>query len=194
MYPWSIGEELTDFPWGKIRYLSAFSADLCTCNWFAVILHTSYLALDKMPTISHKIFSGAFSLMKGFVFRLKFHWSLFLRVDLTITQHWFRWWLGARRWHAIILTKADWIHWRKYAALGGDELTFRRYCLCQIRLVDQKTSFTLASNIPRRFECCFTNAWFSHLCCYVVNLITETADICGGMSLYWMISPLKTFV
>ena len=26
---------------------------------------------------------------------LKFHWSLFLRVRLTITQHWYRYWLGA---------------------------------------------------------------------------------------------------
>ena len=30
-----------------------------------------------------------------FCFLIKFHWSLFLRVQLTITQHWFRQWLGA---------------------------------------------------------------------------------------------------
>ena len=30
-----------------------------------------------------------------FEFRLKFHWSLFPRVQLTISQHWFRQWLGA---------------------------------------------------------------------------------------------------
>ena len=34
-------------------------------------------------------------LMKNFVVWLKFHWSIFLRVRLTITQHWFRQWLGA---------------------------------------------------------------------------------------------------
>ena len=34
--------------------------------------------------------SNAFSWMKSFVFWLNFHWSLFLRVQLTITQHWFR--------------------------------------------------------------------------------------------------------
>ena len=39
-------------------------------------------------------FSNAFYWMKMFVFWLKFHWSLFLRVQLTIYQHWFRWWLG----------------------------------------------------------------------------------------------------
>ena len=32
--------------------------------------------------------------MKSFVFWFEFHWSLFLRVQLTIIQHWFRWWLG----------------------------------------------------------------------------------------------------
>ena len=40
------------------------------------------------------IFSKAFSWMKNFVFWLKFHRSLFLRVLLTITQHWLRSWLG----------------------------------------------------------------------------------------------------
>ena len=34
-----------------------------------------------------------FSWMKNFVVWLKFHWSLFVRVQLTIPQHWFRWWL-----------------------------------------------------------------------------------------------------
>ena len=33
---------------------------------------------------------NAFSWMKMFEYRLKFHWSLFLRVQSTISQHWFR--------------------------------------------------------------------------------------------------------
>ena len=32
--------------------------------------------------------------MKIVEFLFKFHWSLFLRVWLTISQYWFRWWLG----------------------------------------------------------------------------------------------------
>ena len=48
-----------------------------------------------MDAIWQKIFSSAFSWMKMFEFRLKFHWSLFLRVQLTIFQYWFRLWLGA---------------------------------------------------------------------------------------------------
>ena len=45
---------------------------------------------DKMDAISQTPFSNAFSWMKMFEYRLKFHWSLFLRVQLTISQHWFR--------------------------------------------------------------------------------------------------------
>ena len=45
---------------------------------------------DKMAAISQTTFSGAFSWMKIYEFRLRFHWSLFLRFELTIFQHWFR--------------------------------------------------------------------------------------------------------
>ena len=50
----------------------------------------THLPLDKMAAISQTIFSDAFSWMKSFLFWLKFHWSLFLRVQLTVIQHWFR--------------------------------------------------------------------------------------------------------
>ena len=39
----------------------------------------THLPLDKMATISQMIFPDAFSWMEIFLFRLKFHWSLFLR-------------------------------------------------------------------------------------------------------------------
>ena len=42
---------------------------------------------DKMSTISQTTFSSAFSRMKIFAFRLRFHWSLFPRVQLIISQH-----------------------------------------------------------------------------------------------------------
>ena len=45
---------------------------------------------DKTDATSQKTFSSAFSWMKMFEFWLKFHWSLFLRAQLTIFQHWFR--------------------------------------------------------------------------------------------------------
>ena len=40
-------------------------------------------------------FSNAFSWVKIYEFRLRSHWSLFPMVQLTISQHWFRQWLGA---------------------------------------------------------------------------------------------------
>ena len=45
---------------------------------------------SKMDAISQTTFSSAFSCMKMFEFRFEFHLSLFLRVQWTIFQHWFR--------------------------------------------------------------------------------------------------------
>ena len=65
-------------------------------HWFPTIwpLHQyliSHLPLNKKADgIWQMIFSTAFLWMKSFVFWLRFNWSLFLRVQLTITQHWFR--------------------------------------------------------------------------------------------------------
>ena len=43
---------------------------------------------EKMDAISQTTFSSAFSWMKMFEFQLRYHWSLFLNVQLTIFQHW----------------------------------------------------------------------------------------------------------
>ena len=45
---------------------------------------------DKMAAVSQTTLSNAFSWMKMLEFRLRFHWSLFLRIQLTIIHHWFR--------------------------------------------------------------------------------------------------------
>ena len=45
---------------------------------------------SKMADIFQTTFSNGYSWMKKCEFRLKFHWSLFLRVLLTIFHHWFR--------------------------------------------------------------------------------------------------------
>ena len=72
-----------------------------------------------MAAISQMMFSDAFSWMKIFIFLMKI--SLSFMVQLTITQHWFRWCLALNRWQAIIWTNADPIHGLIYAALGRDE-------------------------------------------------------------------------
>ena len=56
-------------------------------NYMNVLTHWGR---DKMDAISQTTFWSAFSWMKTFEFRLKFHWSLFPRVQLTIFQHWLR--------------------------------------------------------------------------------------------------------
>ena len=51
---------------------------LCWC-WPLLCFGSTHLPLDKMASFSQTIFSDAFSLMKSFVFGLKFPWSLFLK-------------------------------------------------------------------------------------------------------------------
>ena len=45
---------------------------------------------DKMAAIFPMTFSDIFSWMKMHEFLIIFHWNLFLRVQLTIFQHWFK--------------------------------------------------------------------------------------------------------
>ena len=53
----------------------------------------TYWSLNEMADILHQYFLMHF-FMKIFVCWLKFYLSLFLRVQLKISLHWFRWWLG----------------------------------------------------------------------------------------------------
>ena len=57
------------------------------CNFLYLKIHWSR---GKIVAISQTTFSNAFSWMKMYEFRLRFHWNLFLRLELTIFQHWFR--------------------------------------------------------------------------------------------------------
>ena len=84
------------------------------------------------------MFSNTFSWMKMYEFRLKFHWSLFLRFQLTICQHWFRYWLGAVQATSHYLDQWWLVYWRIYASLGLSELNlssrniaFERYNIYQ---------------------------------------------------------------
>ena len=52
--------------------------------------HSTHWGRDKMAAIFQTTLSNAFSWMKMLEFRLKFHWNLFIRVQLTTFQHWFR--------------------------------------------------------------------------------------------------------
>ena len=75
-----------------------------------------------MATIFQTIFANAFSWMKMYKFRLRFHWSLFRRVPLTIFQHSSDYGLVQVRRQAIIWTDDDPVYRCKYASLGLNEL------------------------------------------------------------------------
>ena len=80
-----------------------------------------------MADIFQTTFSNAFAWMKMFQLRLKFHWSLFLRVQWTIFQHWFRWWLGAVQATSHYLNQWLLVYLRIYASLGLNELGWTVY-------------------------------------------------------------------
>ena len=90
-----------------------------TFQWPAV----THWGRGKMAAIFQTAFSNAFSWMKMFEFRLKFHWSLFLKVQLTIFQHGSDNDFAPNRRQAIIWTNDDPVHRRIYASLGLNELT-----------------------------------------------------------------------
>ena len=78
-----------------------------------------------MAAIFLKTISNAFSLMKIYEFQLKFHWSLFLRVQLTISQH------GLAPSHCL---NPYWlVYWYIYVSLGLDELTKNFVSIAHLR-------------------------------------------------------------
>ena len=92
--------------WGWLRWIYAFYVngngggyfisihDGCS-SWESFRDDVNTLRPRQMNAISQTTFSNAFSWVKIFEFRLKFHWSLFPWVQLPIFQQWFRQWLGA---------------------------------------------------------------------------------------------------
>ena len=63
------------------------------------------------------------SSMKVFEFQLQFHWSVFPRVQLIISQHCSGSGLAPNRRETITRINADPIHRRIYTALGGNKIT-----------------------------------------------------------------------
>ena len=67
------------------RHLFLFTIDK---NHLSISL--AYWDRGQIAAISQTIFWNVFSWMKMYEFRLRFHWNMFLRFELTIVQHWFR--------------------------------------------------------------------------------------------------------
>ena len=81
---------------------------------------------DNMAAIFQTTFTNTFSSTKMLEFRLKFHWSLFLRVQLTIFQHWFRYWLVADQATSHYLNQCWLDNRRIYASLGLNDINWEK--------------------------------------------------------------------
>ena len=60
-----------------------------SCSYIPPGFNIITLRPRQIAAISQTTFSSEFSWIKMYDFRLRFHWSLFLRFELTILQHWF---------------------------------------------------------------------------------------------------------
>ena len=65
---------------------------VCQATWqlYPCCPPLTHWVRDKMAASLQTTFSNAFFSMKMFEFWLKFHWNMFLRVQLTISEHRFR--------------------------------------------------------------------------------------------------------
>ena len=80
------------------KYLCDDTTQLCKWHMMIFFLLCYSQTLFFTPESSSTLISTSqlicswtkFSWMKSCVFLFKFHWSLFLKVQLTISQHWFR--------------------------------------------------------------------------------------------------------
>ena len=112
---------------------------------------------DKMAAVSQTMFSNAFPSKKMYEFRLKLHWSSFLMFQLTIFQHWFRYWLGAVQATSHYMNQWWLFYWRIYASLGLNELN------------DQAIHFMHLVNVSQH--------WMMMVWCYSTKTSTNTVLI-----------------
>ena len=138
--------------------------------WYQVLTHWGR---DKMAAIFQTTFSNGFSWMKMFEFRLKFHWNLFLRVQLTISQHWFRQWLGDDQATSHYLNQWWWNCWRIYVLLGLNELNTASGTLWpntsfQLEFLKRAFINLLNDMLEMSFQMCFV---------YIISMLSNTLSV-----------------
>ena len=131
-YLFPVGNTMLGLHKLMVRLLSKSHQNICYC-------YLTHWGRDKMAAIYQTTFSNAFSWTKMYEFWLKFHWGLFVRVQLTIYQHWF--WYYLDQW---------WLDYQRiYASLGLNELNDNdqvrsQFCTCH----DSSAVVTCANFIP----------------------------------------------
>ena len=148
-----------------------------------VICKLTHWGRDKMDASFQTTFSNAFSWMKMFEFRLKFHWSLFLGVKLTIFQHWFRLWLGAVQATSQYLNQWWLIYWRIYASLGLNELKcYFQFLSCLITCLLGRHSIQIYVLLDTLMtfvsQTCETTTWGVDPCFEIDRHPVEKYDFC----------------
>ena len=122
---------------------SHFNQKLYICYLYnikvRVMISLPHWGRDKMDAVSQTTVSNAFSWMKMYWFRLKFHWTLFPRVQLTIFQHWFRWWLDAGQATSHYLKQWWLVYWRIYASLGLNKLIQTQRFIDEVMQLSKKS-------------------------------------------------------
>ena len=117
-----------------------------TCRLSQQYWLLTHAGLNKMVNISQTTFSNALSWKKIFVLWLQFHWSLFLKVYLTL---WFRYWFGAEQLPSHYFNT---LRPRQNGRLFADD-TFKRIFLNETVIISIKISLKfvpkgLFNNIP----------------------------------------------
>ena len=171
----------------KSQYVKGGFVSLWSVPHMSIELNTLKLRQDgRHLPFSQTTFSNAFSWMKIFEFRLKFHWSLFLMVQLTIFQHWFRYWLGAAQSTSYCLNQWCLVCRRVYASLGLNELRFLPYTvpINFIKLVLKETVSYPSFNL----RCYSTISRSIHYKCRTVNW--KVCLLYVYISIYWELESL----
>ena len=111
------------FNWTRLIYEIIWPCPATRTLMEVIDVLLTHWGRDKMDAISQTTLSNAFLRMKMLKFWLKFHCSLFLRVQLTRFQDWFRQRLGACQATSHYLNQWWLVYWRIYASLGLNELS-----------------------------------------------------------------------
>ena len=127
--------------------------------------HLTHWGRDKMAATSQMTLSIAFSWMKMLEFRLNFHWSLFLRVQLKYSTIGSDNGLAPSRRQAIIWTNGGIVYWRIYASLGLNELMILLFTFPSPNL-SRCPNLTSSTKLAKGFHCWLVEMlmwrkWFS---------------------------------
>ena len=144
-----------------LRYIT-FSKSQSISPYSYVFTPLTHWGRVNMDAISQMTFSNAFSWMKMLEFRLKFRWSLFLRVQFNIFQHWFRYWLGADQATSHYLNQ--WCITDAYMR-HSPSVKYRLYdfVVCNVSVIslheEEKWIILVLLQYPRECFSNFTTAW-----------------------------------